>query len=175
MERNNIVCSHTDLSDIGTNTHSMIDAHINTQEIHQPGGATAFTELSDVPQSYTDQAGKMLVVNEGETALEFTDVPISNILNFHTQTDLICNFASYNYIIATIDESLSISISNVTTGIIYGIMINNDSESEITITLPNTADVKSSTTTTIAAGKYKELAFFSDGTTRYWQISEELS
>jgi hypothetical protein len=41
--------------------------------------------------------------------------------------------------------------------------------------LPNTADVKSSTTTTIAAGKYKELAFFSDGTTRFWQISEELS
>jgi hypothetical protein len=39
------------------------------------GGATAFTELSDVPQSYTDQASKMLVVNEDENALVFQDVP----------------------------------------------------------------------------------------------------
>lgn len=103
------------------------------------------------------------------------DVPISNILSFHTQTNLTCDFASHNYIIATIEESLSVSVSNVTAGIVYGIMIKNDSESEITITLPTTNNVKSSATTTIAAGKYKELSFFSDGTTRYWQISEELS
>lgn len=38
-------------------------------------GVAVFTDLSDVPQSYTDQAGKMLVVNEDENALEFTDVP----------------------------------------------------------------------------------------------------
>lgn len=47
-----------------------------TLKISSTGGGsdpTAFTELSDVPQSYTDQAGKMLVVNEGETALEFTE------------------------------------------------------------------------------------------------------
>jgi len=52
------------------------DADDNFVEDDVPsGGATAFTELSDVPQSYTDQAGKMLIVNEDENALEFTDVP----------------------------------------------------------------------------------------------------
>lgn len=47
MERNNIVCSHTDLSDKGTNTHSVIDAHINTQEIHQTGGLNVRVDILD--------------------------------------------------------------------------------------------------------------------------------
>jgi len=34
-------------------------------------GATAFTELTDVPASYTDQAGKLVAVNAAEDALEF--------------------------------------------------------------------------------------------------------
>lgn len=35
------------------------------------GGASTFTGLTDVPQSYTGQAGKVLAVNAGATALEF--------------------------------------------------------------------------------------------------------
>lgn len=35
------------------------------------GVATEFTELSDVPASYTGQAGELVRVNSGETALEF--------------------------------------------------------------------------------------------------------
>ncbi len=35
------------------------------------GGASAFTDLSDVPAAYTGQAGKVVAVNSGETALEF--------------------------------------------------------------------------------------------------------
>jgi len=34
-----------------------------------------FLDLGDVPESFTDQAGKLLVVNEAEDALEFSDVP----------------------------------------------------------------------------------------------------
>jgi len=36
------------------------------------GGATAFTDLTDVPSSYISQALKVVRVNAGETALEFT-------------------------------------------------------------------------------------------------------
>lgn len=36
------------------------------------GGASAFTDLTDVPSSYTSQALKVVRVNAGETALEFT-------------------------------------------------------------------------------------------------------
>src|SRR5574343_1060824 len=35
------------------------------------GGATAFTDLTDVPSSYSGQAGKAVRVNVGETGLEF--------------------------------------------------------------------------------------------------------
>lgn len=37
------------------------------------GGVTTFLNLTDTPSDFTDQAGKMLVVNEGETALEFAE------------------------------------------------------------------------------------------------------
>lgn len=36
-----------------------------------------FTALTDTPSNYTDQAGKLLIVNPEETALKFTDAPIS--------------------------------------------------------------------------------------------------
>jgi hypothetical protein len=35
------------------------------------GGASAFTDLTDAPSAYTGQAGKVVAVNSGETALEF--------------------------------------------------------------------------------------------------------
>lgn len=34
-----------------------------------------FTDLADVPSAFTDQGGKIVAVNEGETALEFIDPP----------------------------------------------------------------------------------------------------
>jgi hypothetical protein len=36
-------------------------------------GATEFTSLTDTPTGYTGQAGDVLVVNSGETALEFVN------------------------------------------------------------------------------------------------------
>lgn len=43
------------------------------------GGSTVhnFTDLGDVPSSYSGEAGKVVVVNSGETALEFIDFPAS--------------------------------------------------------------------------------------------------
>lgn len=38
-------------------------------------GATEFTALSDTPTEYAGQAGKMVVVNGEENALQFIDVP----------------------------------------------------------------------------------------------------
>jgi len=41
----------------------------------QAGGASAFTDLTDTPADYTDDGGKYVRVNSGETALEFVDLP----------------------------------------------------------------------------------------------------
>ena len=65
------------------------------------GGATAFTELSDVPQSYTDQAGKMLIVNDDEDALEFTES--HNHLN---KTDL-DNYDPDNFAVSNHNHNLN--------------------------------------------------------------------
>ena len=43
--------------------------------IYTNDGVATFIELSDTPSAYTDQAGKYMKVNTGETALEFTDAP----------------------------------------------------------------------------------------------------
>lgn len=40
-------------------------------KVNNAAGATAFTSLTDVPSSYTGQAGKAVRVNVGETGLEF--------------------------------------------------------------------------------------------------------
>jgi hypothetical protein len=42
-------------------------------------GAGNFLELTDTPSDYTGQAGKGLIVNVGETALEFTTIEIEDI------------------------------------------------------------------------------------------------
>lgn len=52
------------------------EADHDTEWVDQSGGgASAFTDLTDVPNSYTGQAGKVPVVNETETGLEFVDAP----------------------------------------------------------------------------------------------------
>lgn len=53
------------------------------------GGAEDFTDLGDVPGSYTDQAGKILAVNSGEDALEFVDMPTSGSGSGDVSTDSI--------------------------------------------------------------------------------------
>ncbi|MDD2999957.1 MAG: hypothetical protein PHV05_12920, partial [Candidatus Riflebacteria bacterium] len=90
------------------------------------GGATAFTELSDVPQSYADQAGKMLIVNEDEDALEFTDVPSGGSLPAGTVKQTLINNAgtweaSSNIQVETGDSSYKITVrKSSASGILIG-------------------------------------------------------
>lgn len=51
------------------------EERIQDLESAGPGGASAFTELSDVPASYTDQGGKFVSVKEDESGLEFVPAP----------------------------------------------------------------------------------------------------
>jgi hypothetical protein len=57
--------------------HNALAVGSNLQEMQKAinagggGGASAFTDLSDVPASYTGQAGKIVKVNPGATGLEF--------------------------------------------------------------------------------------------------------
>ena len=43
------------------------------------GGASTFLELLDTPDVYTGQAGKLVLVNPAETAVEFGDAPASGL------------------------------------------------------------------------------------------------
>ena len=96
-------------------------------------------------------------------------------ISMTTQTSLTCNFATYNYIKAEISVNSSFVLSNVPTNKVVTILIKNTGASTITITLPNTADAKAGDAYTIQASKYREFSILYDGTTRYWQVSEELT
>lgn len=49
-----------------------VNMKTTVSQVGTGGGATAFTQLSDVPNSYTGQTLKILRVNAAETALEFS-------------------------------------------------------------------------------------------------------
>lgn len=93
-----------------------------------------------------------------------------------TQTGLACDFTSHSYIIATISANSSFTITNLPTDQMVTVLINNTNQTDVTVTLPNTADVKPSADYVIGGGggKYREFSIYFDGFTRYWQVSEEL-
>ena len=67
------------LKDILNRTHGMNTRGVNRvfdggASASTTGGASAFTDLTDVPSSYTGQGTKFVRVNAGETALEFATV-----------------------------------------------------------------------------------------------------
>ena len=93
-----------------------------------------------------------------------------------SQSNLTIDGATNNYFIVSLSANASFSLSNIATGRMYYFLIKNTSSSDITITLPNTADIKASLTFVVkASNKYKEVALFFDGTNRIWQISEDLT
>lgn len=60
----------------GTNGQALITDGAGQLGFATVGGANEFTDLTDVPSSYTGQGGKLVAVNSGETALEF--IPVSS-------------------------------------------------------------------------------------------------
>ena len=86
--------------------------------------------------------------------------------------------ANGNYFKIATGVNSSFTFSNLATGVVYGILIkNSDLANDITITLPNTADILPAliATVDVPAGSYIEFSVFYDGNNRIWQISEELS
>ena len=100
----------------------------------------------------------------------------STAVTFFSMNDLVLWGASGSYFKSTISGNQSFYLSGISSGVYYYTLIKNTSASAVTITLPNTADIKPSATFTVGANnKYKEVALIYDGTTRIWQVSEELS
>ena len=59
----------------GTIAEDKLATDVQTKLNATGSGSTTFTELTDTPAALTGQAGKILQVNTGATALEFTDKP----------------------------------------------------------------------------------------------------
>lgn len=77
LEGNDRLSFH-DLKDIPTMYRK--DVPVTNTTSHQASRSYAFTELTDVPQSFSGQSGKVLRVNSAETALEFTDNGVTRIV-----------------------------------------------------------------------------------------------
>lgn len=77
------------------------------------GGASAFIQLSDVPQSYTGQAGKFVSVNPGATGLVFTDINLSSYLSISVAAT---TYVPYTGALANVDlNSKNLSSVNIIT------------------------------------------------------------
>jgi hypothetical protein len=75
-----------------------------------------------------------------------------------------------------LDSNSSITLSNITAGVEYSILIKNIAEiNTITITFPDDEDIKIADTFTIGAGKYVEVSLFNNGIYNVWQVSKEMS
>lgn len=147
------------------------------------GLVTAGADLaaSDLPTAI--DATKIANGNVTNTEFQYLDGVTSAIqtqlsakmddLNVTTGTSLTIDFATYNYHIITISGNASFSLSNVPTNKFVTVLVKNTAGG--VVTLPNTADVKSALTFTHAANKWREYSILYDGTTRYWQVSEELT
>ena len=95
----------------------------------------------------------------------------ANNLSVTTRTNLTCDFTSTDYIIATVTGNVSFTLSNVPTNKFVTALVKNTDGG--VVTLPNTADVKAAATYTHSANGYREYSILYDGTTRFWQVSEE--
>ena len=77
------------------------------------GGASAFTDLTDAPSSYTSQAGKSVVVNEAEDGVEFTTNGNFSNLKVSGDTRTIAGvFSSTSNIIATLPNGHGILVND---------------------------------------------------------------
>lgn len=98
----------------------------------------------------------------------------SKLFTFTTGSSLTIDGATHNFHTLSVSVNSSFSLSNLTTGLLYEFLVKNTGASKITITIPNTSDVRVADTVDISAGKAREFSLLWDGTKRYWQISEEL-
>lgn len=119
------------------------------------GGASAFTDLTDAPSSYTGQAGKLVAVKDTEDGVEFIDAatPDSNALAFvvaagdettavTTGTGLVTFRAPYGFTIAEVRASLTTAS---TSGAVT-VDINKGGSSILSTKLTIDQDEKTSTT-----------------------------
>ena len=82
--------------------------------INSTGGVTTFLNLSDVPDTYTDQAGKAVIVKDDETGLEFINISgagaASKVMTFGVMGQL-----SVSTLEARLYSSFNGTISNIVT------------------------------------------------------------
>lgn len=70
------VSNVTDISFSGASVTNDGDGQVTVTITGGGGGSSTFTGLSDTPSSYTGQGGKLVQVNSGESALEFSSTPV---------------------------------------------------------------------------------------------------
>ena len=82
--------NHTELSNIGTNTHAQIDTHIEDGMIHFTKGSISHTELQDIGTTYTHSD---IDAHIDDSTIHFTESSISHLniqdigTNSHSQID----------------------------------------------------------------------------------------
>ena len=116
-------------------------------------------------QTLSESSGTLTI--SGGNSLDMTT-------KFHSQSGVSIDCDDGNYFICECSASSTITLSNVVTGLNYFILIKNTGLSNITITLPQTADISEETAIILPPSNYIETAFIYSGTYRIWAMSNNL-
>lgn len=96
-------------------------------------------------------------------------------LNFIAKSSLTIDLSEGQNFIVTLDDDDVFDLSNIASDTAYYFTIYNEHATDtITIDIPNTDDVTAVQSIFIIADATREISLIKVGTTRYWQISEEL-
>lgn len=95
---------------------------------------------------------------------------------FHSQTDLNIDGNNGNFFSVSLSANTSFILSNIEVGVMYYFRIYNSNSSNITVSFPNTSDIRPSSIgayVSINTFKYTTIAMNYNGTVREWQVAEE--
>lgn len=128
-----------------------------------------------------DKTTKTIKVGDGVTAwnaLAYNAIPQIDALpitKFYYQSNFNIDGNNGNYFWVTATTSLSFTLNNIEIGVPYYFYIHNSSTASITVTFPNTADLRPSSTFSITKNYKYVIGMIYDGIMRTWFISARVS
>lgn len=129
----------------------------------------------DLMQYLDNTDSQTLALSSGTLSISNSN-SVDLTAKFYSQSSSTFNCSNGDFFLTELDESATITMTNMIKGINYSILIkNSDPANAITITLPQTNDVAETSSIILPPLKLVEMAVIYTGSIRIWAISNNLT